>query len=223
MATERRDVARFPAPDARAEILERRRTLKMARSAHAYVRGSTAQFYDWLAEADRGLVPAGPPVWICGDCHLGNLGPLADAAGRVRIRIRDLDHGPRVELLHVVADEHALGAPSVAMTRGHHDVRRDERPRAAPVVRAPDRDTVSIVGGRDAAHDAVPVDDEPLRVLEEHRIRVEAVGRRAGRAGEGGVLTPAVALGDDLVEALRGQGFTLEIERLGADGAPARG
>ena len=91
MATDRRDVAQFPAPDARAEILERRRTLKMARSAHAYVRGSTAQFYDWLAEADRGLVPAGPPVWICGDCHLGNLGPLADAAGRVRIRIRDLD------------------------------------------------------------------------------------------------------------------------------------
>ena len=91
MATERRDVARFPAPEARADILERRRTLKMARSAHAYVRGSTAQFYGWLAEADSALVPAGPPVWICGDCHLGNLGPLADAAGRVRIRIRDLD------------------------------------------------------------------------------------------------------------------------------------
>lgn len=37
--------------------------------------------------------------------------------------------------------------------------------------------------------------------------------RRAGRQGEGGVLTPAVALGDDLVEALRGQDFTLEVER----------
>lgn len=42
---------------------------------------------------------------------------------------------------------------------------------------------------------------------------VLAASRRAGRPGEGGVLTPAVALGDDLVEALRGQGFTLEVER----------
>jgi uncharacterized protein (DUF2252 family) len=30
-------------------------------------------------------------VWICGDCHLGNLGPLANANGRVEIEIRDLD------------------------------------------------------------------------------------------------------------------------------------
>src|SRR4029077_11969189 len=31
------------------------------------------------------------PVWICGDCHLGNLGSVADAHGRVKIAIRDLD------------------------------------------------------------------------------------------------------------------------------------
>jgi uncharacterized protein (DUF2252 family) len=31
------------------------------------------------------------PLWICGDCHLGNLGPVADAGGRVSIQIRDLD------------------------------------------------------------------------------------------------------------------------------------
>ena len=79
------------APDERAGILDRKRTLKMARSAHAYVRGSTAQFYGWLGEVDAGLVPDAPPVWICGDCHLGNLGPLADAAGRVDVQIRDLD------------------------------------------------------------------------------------------------------------------------------------
>jgi uncharacterized protein (DUF2252 family) len=30
-------------------------------------------------------------VWICGDCHLGNLGPVANAKGRVGIQIRDLD------------------------------------------------------------------------------------------------------------------------------------
>jgi len=64
----------------------------MARSIHAYVRGNTAKFYEWLAESDAGRnLPQGPPVWICGDCHLGNLGPLADEAGRVAVQIRDLD------------------------------------------------------------------------------------------------------------------------------------
>ncbi len=62
----------------------------MARSAHAYVRGSTVKFYEWL-EASAGRIPDGPPVWICGDCHMGNLGPLADARGRVAVQIRDLD------------------------------------------------------------------------------------------------------------------------------------
>jgi len=77
-------------PEQRAERLTQTRNLKMARSAHAYVRGNTVKFYDWL-EASAGKVPEGPPVWICGDCHLGNLGPLADTKGRVAIQIRDLD------------------------------------------------------------------------------------------------------------------------------------
>jgi uncharacterized protein (DUF2252 family) len=63
----------------------------MARSAHAYVRGSTAEFYEWLAQNDVPDVPDGPAVWICGDCHVGNLGPVADANGRIRVHIRDLD------------------------------------------------------------------------------------------------------------------------------------
>ncbi|CAO4178707.1 DUF2252 domain-containing protein [Methylorubrum populi] len=75
----------------REEVLERQRTLKMAKSAHAYVRGNTLKFYEWLDGLPRGTLPEGPPVWICGDCHLGNLGPLADANGHVEIQIRDLD------------------------------------------------------------------------------------------------------------------------------------
>jgi uncharacterized protein (DUF2252 family) len=75
----------------RAEILEAARQAKMARSAHAFVRGNTAKFYEWLASAGSGKVPAGPPIWICGDCHLGNLGPLADSEGKVDVQIRDLD------------------------------------------------------------------------------------------------------------------------------------
>lgn len=64
----------------------------MARSAHAYVRGMTAKFYEWLADSPVSqVVPQGPAVWICGDCHLGNLGPLADGEGNVAIQIRDLD------------------------------------------------------------------------------------------------------------------------------------
>ena len=63
----------------------------MAQSAHAYVRGSTIKFYEWLESSSRGKLPEGPPVWICGDCHVGNLGPLADAKGHVVVQIRDLD------------------------------------------------------------------------------------------------------------------------------------
>jgi uncharacterized protein (DUF2252 family) len=75
----------------RVGVLTARRNLKMARSAHAYVRGNTLHFYEWLAAEHSKLVPSGPPIWICGDCHVGNLGPIADIKGRVEIAIRDLD------------------------------------------------------------------------------------------------------------------------------------
>src|SRR6201994_1973282 len=78
-------------PGDRASRLKTQQTLKMARSAHAYVRGSTVKFYEWLDAQRRGTLPEGPPVWICGDCHAGNLGPLADADGDIRVQIRDLD------------------------------------------------------------------------------------------------------------------------------------
>jgi hypothetical protein len=80
-----------PTPRHRRLTLDERRQLKMASSAHAYVRGSAAQFYKWLQECAERAVPKGPPVWICGDCHAGNLGPLADAKGRIHVQIRDLD------------------------------------------------------------------------------------------------------------------------------------
>ena len=52
----------------------------MARSAHAYVRGSTGQFYDWLASPAGTDLPLGPAVWICGDCHVATA--LDDSARR---------------------------------------------------------------------------------------------------------------------------------------------
>jgi uncharacterized protein (DUF2252 family) len=80
-----------PAPSKRQDLLRTAKNLKMARSAHAYVRGSTLKFYEWLSDADRQSLPEGPPIWICGDCHIGNLGPVADASGAVDIQIRDFD------------------------------------------------------------------------------------------------------------------------------------
>jgi uncharacterized protein (DUF2252 family) len=78
-------------PKDRQAVLEERRKLKMARSAHAYVRGNTLQFYEWLNAGSGDKLPQGPPIWICGDCHVGNLGPVANAEGKVEIEIRDLD------------------------------------------------------------------------------------------------------------------------------------
>ncbi len=80
-----------PSPDQRSPVLAKVRNLKMAESSHRYVRGSTVMFYEWLERLRAGALPDGPPVWICGDCHMGNLGPVANAAGQIEIQIRDLD------------------------------------------------------------------------------------------------------------------------------------
>ncbi|KPX03820.1 DUF2252 domain-containing protein [Pseudomonas syringae] len=80
-----------PRPDTRLKSLINLRNLKMARSAHAFVRGNTAQFYEWLHSQSGRRLPSGPPVWICGDCHAGNLGPTGDSNGRIDMHIRDLD------------------------------------------------------------------------------------------------------------------------------------
>jgi uncharacterized protein (DUF2252 family) len=83
--------ALIPNKAERTRILNARRSLKMASSANAYVRGSTVSFYEWLDCQKGGAIPDGPPLWICGDCHAGNLGPVAGAKGRVAIQIRDFD------------------------------------------------------------------------------------------------------------------------------------
>ena len=74
----------------RERLLEASRIEKMARSSHAFVRGNTEQHYAWLEPHDA-AIPKGPSVWICGDCHVGNLGPIADKNGQVDVLIRDLD------------------------------------------------------------------------------------------------------------------------------------
>jgi uncharacterized protein (DUF2252 family) len=75
----------------RDTVLRKYQNLKMARSPHAFIRGTTIQFYRWLAELKKGTLPEGPAIWICGDCHVSNLGPLAGVKGDVSVSIRDLD------------------------------------------------------------------------------------------------------------------------------------
>src|SRR5476649_2179343 len=82
---------KIPRPSSRMPHLTQLRNLKMARSAHAYVRGSTVQFYEWLHSQRGRRLPHGPEIWICGDCHAGNLGPTGDLKGKIDIHIRDLD------------------------------------------------------------------------------------------------------------------------------------
>ncbi|TDN57748.1 DUF2252 family protein [Paraburkholderia sp. BL10I2N1] len=91
MPQKKSTVSRYPDPGARQPRLAEIRNSKMATSAHAYVRGNARHFYTWLARLHAGSLPEGPGVWICGDCHIGNLGPVADADGDVAIQIRDLD------------------------------------------------------------------------------------------------------------------------------------
>ncbi len=85
---------------ARIPGLHRRRELKMARDPHAYVRGSTERFYDWLTTQDGRSIPQGPTVWICGDAHAGNLGPIARCDERVVVELRDLDQSVRGNPAH---------------------------------------------------------------------------------------------------------------------------
>ena len=79
-------------PEERKKVLHDQQHSKMAESAHAYVRGNTMRFYEWLrSDAVQAALPSGPEVWICGDCHTGNHGPVADLEGNIDIQIRDLD------------------------------------------------------------------------------------------------------------------------------------
>ncbi|HEY1226503.1 MAG TPA: DUF2252 family protein, partial [Ramlibacter sp.] len=88
MPHRRRDL---PRPDARQSHLLAIRNAKMAGSAHAYVRGSTLRFYEWLDSLAPRSLPEGPPVWICGDAHVSNIGPVANADGEIDILLRDFD------------------------------------------------------------------------------------------------------------------------------------
>lgn len=78
-------------PEERTPLLDARREAKKASSAHAYVRGTTKRFYDWLESSRGRSLPKAPKIWIGGDCHVGNLGPVASKDGAIALELRDLD------------------------------------------------------------------------------------------------------------------------------------
>ncbi|MEB0047510.1 MULTISPECIES: DUF2252 domain-containing protein [unclassified Pseudomonas] len=135
-----------PRPSARLPHLTRLRNLKMARSAHAYVRGSTVQFYEWLHSQPGRRLPQGPAIWICGDCHAGNLGPTASAKGQIDMHIRDLDQAvignPAHDLvrlaLSLATAARGSDLPGVTTARMLEEMMRgyeqafDDQPDAAP-------------------------------------------------------------------------------------------
>jgi uncharacterized protein (DUF2252 family) len=161
----------FPELEERQAVLAERRRLKMAGSAHAYVRGNTLKFYEWLEAAGGGVIPEGPPVWICGDCHVGNLGPLANAKGRIDIQIRDFDQtvigNPAHDLirlgLSLATAARGSDLPGVttatmieAMMEGYEQalegevVDRDEKPESVPFTqKAASRSSTSASSSRE--------------------------------------------------------------------------
>jgi uncharacterized protein (DUF2252 family) len=70
--------------------LDALRDRKMAATAHAFVRAKADLFYATIAEHPLAL-PAGPAIWISGDCHAENFGAVSDARGGGDLEMNDLD------------------------------------------------------------------------------------------------------------------------------------
>ena len=171
-------------PADRAVTLQQARALKMARSVHAYVRGNTARFYDWLGEsAAARSIPQGPPIWICGDCHLGNLGPLADVGTRVAVQIRDLD-------------QTVIGNPALDLVRLGLSLETAARSSDLPGVTTA-RMIEAMASGYLRAFDHDEGDDAPREPAAVRVVRKRAAGRKWRQLASEriGNATPAIPIG----------------------------
>ena len=171
-------------PDARKAALAERQHSKMAESAHAYVRGNTVRFYEWLkSDAVKASLPDGPEVWICGDCHTGNLGPVSDFEGNIDIQIRDLDQtvigNPAHDLLR-------LGL-SLAMA-----ARSSDLPGVTTALMLEEVVTGYVAGLTGRNDRTLPQEIEPIR-----KVMREAKGRRWKHLAEERIedVTPTIPLG----------------------------
>jgi uncharacterized protein (DUF2252 family) len=78
-----KNAVELPSPHDRKRLLDQTRNLKMARSPHRYVRGSIAKFYQRVDDLKGGAIPECSAILIHGDCHSGNLGPIANRDGAI--------------------------------------------------------------------------------------------------------------------------------------------
>ena len=82
----------FVRPNGRDAVLTKTRNLKMARSAHAYVRGNTVKFYEWLRGAEeRHRCPTGRRCGSAATATSAISGRSPTPHGQIEIQIRDLD------------------------------------------------------------------------------------------------------------------------------------
>jgi uncharacterized protein (DUF2252 family) len=154
---------KFPPPDGRAAYLNTRRELKMSRSVHAFVRGSTDRFYTWINEQAEARIPAGPAIWICGDCHVGNLGPIGHHGGKTVIELRDLD-------------QTVIGNPAHDLVRLSLSLAMSARSSDLPGVTTA-RITEDLVAGYERAFEGETVDEtidelpSPIRVVMKRAVK----------------------------------------------------
>jgi hypothetical protein len=78
MNTPRTDICR---PEDREAVLTERQRMKMACSAHSYVRGSTLKFYEWLGLSHSAIFTAGSARLDLRRLPSGKLGPCGRRQG----------------------------------------------------------------------------------------------------------------------------------------------
>ena len=92
-------------PGGRASLLENIRKSKMARSPHAYVRGNTIRYYEWLEREESGALPEGSAIWIRGDATSAILAQSETPGARSRfkfvISIRPSSGNPAHDLIRL--------------------------------------------------------------------------------------------------------------------------
>lgn len=104
-------------PKQRAPALRQLREKKVAAGTHAFIRASAGFFYAEVERLGPGAVPAGPEIWICGDCHAENIGAISGEGAAPAIEMNDFDEtvigAPALDVLRM-----ALALAAVGRTAG---------------------------------------------------------------------------------------------------------
>ena len=130
-------------PGGRAPLLENIRKTKTARSPHAYVRGNTVRYYQWLDRVESGALPEGPAIWIRGDATSAILAQSETPGARCRfefvISIRPSSGNPAHDLirlsLSLASAARGSDLPGLTTVRMVERIMEDYRARSPTVSR----------------------------------------------------------------------------------------